>query len=133
MQRSSVGRVLRSSQLAAKFKPTFELNNNGYEIDNCMNELYNNKKYETKRTATGHQTFKYNKTFSFYQQYVFDRIIFILPGQLTGAAVDVEVVNIEVVVVVVVVELCMWTPWTRTARKMETNIHSIVGGRTGSQ
>jgi hypothetical protein len=51
-----------------------------------------------------------NKTISFYLQYVFDRIIFLLPGQLTGAAVDVEVVNIELVVVVLVVELCMWTP-----------------------
>jgi hypothetical protein len=51
-----------------------------------------------------------NKTISFYLQYVFDRIIFFLPGQLTGAAVDVEVVNIELVVVVLVVELCMWTP-----------------------
>jgi hypothetical protein len=98
-----------------------------------MNELYNNKKYETKRIATCHQTFKYNKTISFYLQYVFDRIIFILPGQLKGAAVDVDVVDVEVVVVVVVVELCMRTPWARTARIIEMNIHSIVGGRTGSQ
>jgi hypothetical protein len=74
-----------------------------------------------------------NKTISFYLQYVFDRIIFILPGQLTGAAVDVEVVNIEIVVVVVVVELCMWTPWARTARITEIYVHSIVGGRIGTE
>jgi hypothetical protein len=85
------------------------------------------------KTATCHQTFKYNKTFSFYVQYVFDRIIFILPGQLTGAAVDLEVVDAEVVVVVVVVELCMRTPWARTARIMEANVHSMVGGRTGTE
>ena len=69
-----------------------------------------------------------NKTISFYLQYVFDRIIFILPGQLTGAAVAVEVVDaeallpgqltgaavdVEVVdaeVVVLFSMVCMWTP-----------------------
>ncbi len=76
-----------------------------------MNELYNNKKYEPKRTAHATKPLIFiNKTISFYVQCVFDRITFILPGQLTGAAVDVEVVNIELVVVVLVVELCMWTP-----------------------
>jgi hypothetical protein len=72
-----------------------------------------------------------NKTISFYLQYVFDRIIFLLPGQLTGAAVDVEVVDAEVVVLFSMV--CMWTPWARTARIMEVNVHSMVGGRTGTE
>ncbi len=69
-----------------------------------------------------------NKTISFYLQYVFDRIIFFLPGQLTGAAVDVEAV-----VDLVSVEVCMRTPWARTARIMEIYVHSMVGGRIGTE
>ncbi len=73
-----------------------------------------------------------NNTISFYLQYVFDRIIFILPGQLTGAAVDVEAVVAEVVDMVSMV-VCMRAPWARIARITEINVHSMVGGRTGTE
>ncbi len=41
-----------------------------------MNVLYD-KKYEQKENCNVPPNFKYNKTFSFYLQYVFVRIIFI--------------------------------------------------------
>ncbi len=55
-----------------------------------------------------------------------------LPGQLTGAAGDVEIVDADSVDMVSVV-VCMWTPWARTARIIETNVHSMVGGRIGTE
>jgi hypothetical protein len=74
-----------------------------------------------------------NKTISFYLQHVFVRIVLILLGQLTGAAVDVVDAEAFVMVSVVVCIVCMWTPWARTARIIEVNVHSMVGGRTGTE